>query len=256
VRQDGTETINLGTGEYDVRCKAGPSYTTLRGEAADALTDLMGRSPVFAAAVGPLWAEMQDWPNADRLAKALLAMAPPPVQAALSDSGAQDPAQLKQQVTQLQGQLQHMQQLVEQAGQKLQEAQDTQRQAYIDALQNAAKTRIDQYNAETNRLKVVGAGMTEQQVQTIVMQLLQDVLTQPALGQGGAQPPADPMAAAPGPGGPQPGGPDGVLPTGFQQVAPPGPAPAPDGGVPEFPLAHQPPTQPPAEPPSSGSAAF
>lgn len=40
------------------------------------------------------------------------------------------------------------------------------------------KIEIDEYNAETNRLKVVGAGMTPEQVQQIVMQTLQEAFMQ------------------------------------------------------------------------------
>jgi TolA-binding protein len=198
VRPNGEESINLGTGEYDVRCKAGPSYTTLREEAADHLTQLMQGQPAIASVVAPIWAQMMDWPQADKLSKALLAMAPPPVQAALNEQGAQDPQQLQQQLQQCQQQLEHMQQMVQMAGEKLQEAQNEQQKNHLDALTKAAQISVDQYNAETNRLKVVAPAVGEEQVQAIVMRMLQEIL--------GAQPLGQPQAAdiPPGDGSPGP----------------------------------------------------
>lgn len=181
VRPNGEETINLGTGEYDVRCKAGPSYTTLREEAAEHLTQLMG-NPTIAAVVAPIWAQMMDWPQADKLSKAFLAVAPPQVQAALNEQGAKDPEQLQQQLTQCQQQLEHMQQMVQMAGDELQKAKDEREKNHLEALAKAAQLSVDQYNAETNRLKVVAPAVGEQQVQAIVMRMMQEMLGAQPLG--------------------------------------------------------------------------
>lgn len=68
---------------------------------------------------------------------------------------------------QLKQQLQQLDQVIEKMSGEL-EGKDIERE----------KLEIDRYNAETNRLKVVGTAMTPEQVQAIVMQTLQDALAQ------------------------------------------------------------------------------
>jgi len=184
---DGEMTsINPASGSYDVRVKAGPSYTTLRQEAADGLTQMMQGNPGVAAVVAPIWARMQDWPEADKLSKALLAMAPPPVQQALSDDGQQadDPAKLKQQLQQLEQQAQQMHQMLEQASQKLQEMQADQKATQIEQIAKAAELEIREYEAETNRLKVVGAGLSPEQVAAIAQQVVMQAMQREPLDDG------------------------------------------------------------------------
>lgn len=172
---DGEMTsINPSSGTYDVRVKAGPSYTTLRQEASDGLTQMMQGNPGVAQIVAPIWARMQDWPEADKLSKALLAMAPPPVQQALGEeqTNPDDPAALKQQLQQLEQQAQQMHQMLEQASQKMQELQAGEKAKHIDHIAKASELEIRQYEAETNRLKALQTGMTPEQVQAMVMQLM------------------------------------------------------------------------------------
>lgn len=188
-RPDGATSINLGTGDYDVRVKAGPSYTSLREEASDSLNDLMKGDPALAAVVAPIWARMQDWPESDKLSKALLAMAPPQVQAALADDDKQDdPEVLKQQLQQCQQQLQHMQQAVEAAGQQLQEANADKakvaadgQKARLDALTKAAQINVDKYQAETARLAVLAPAMQAPAVAALMKRMLGEVLGAPPL---------------------------------------------------------------------------
>lgn len=249
-RPDGAVSINLGSGDYEVRVKAGPSYTSLREEASDGLQQLMSGDPALAAVVAPIWARMQDWPEADKLAKALLAMAPPPVQQALADDQVgDDPEKLKQQLLQAQQQLQHMQGLVQQAGDQLQQAQTEAKQAQVEGLAKAAQLKIDQFKAETERLKVLGAGMTEPQVQALIEQALRQAFAMgaPDGSQGGQTPPPQAQQAATTP--PQP-----ELPTGAFRNAPNGPPNTPDA---VHPLEHPTPTPgaagaPHNEPPQGG----
>lgn len=67
----------------------------------------------------------------------------------------------------MQQQIQQMDQVIEKMTAEL-EGKDIERE----------KLEIDRYNAETNRLKVVGVGMTPEQVQAIVMQTLQEAMSQ------------------------------------------------------------------------------
>lgn len=203
-REDGHITINLGTGAYDVRFKSGPSYTTLRQEASEGLNQIMQGNPAFAAVVGPIWARMQDWPESDKLAKALLAMAPPPVQAALGEEqNGEDPEQLKQKLQQMEQQAQQMQQVIEQATAKLQELQSADRETTLKYLAESAKIENDAYKAETDRLKALQPAVTVDQVAPLVQQVIAQMMAAEPL-QGGEElentvqdmaglPDADPM---------------------------------------------------------------
>ena len=88
------------------------------------------------------------------------------------------------QIQQLQQQLQQTQQQAQQAmGQLQNQIQQLQQDKQIDV----EKVKIDAYNAETNRAKVVQAGMSPEQVQMLVIQTLQNLLQTPDITPG-AQP--------------------------------------------------------------------
>ena len=169
---DGAKTINLGTGVYDVRVKVGPAYTSLREEASEHLAQIMQGNPAMAAVVAPIWARMQDWPEADKLAKALLAMAPPQVQAALSEGAAEDVDGLKKKLQEQEQQLQQMHQMIDAASQKLEALQAEDKKTTLEYLATAAKIENDLYGKETDRIKALQTGMTMEQVQALVMQTL------------------------------------------------------------------------------------
>lgn len=166
-------TINPSTGTYDVRVQAGPSYTTLRQEASEGLTQMMQGNPAIAAVVAPIWARMQDWPEADKLSKALLAVAPPPVQAALGDEQKQDdPEALKQQLQQLEAQAEEMHKMLQMAGDKIQELQSKDKELTLKYLAEAARIEADEYDKETKRMQVLAAAISPEQVAQLAAQLV------------------------------------------------------------------------------------
>ena len=159
--EEGMEKVfDLTIGKYDLTVETGPSFTTRREEAAAQMTELLRVYPAAAPVIGDLLAKNLDWPGADEIAKRLQAMLPPQVKD-------QDPqtAQMQQAIQQLQQQL----------GQMGQENQ----QLKTDKLIDVEKVRVDAYNAETNRLKVMQTGMMPEQVQALVIQTLQQVLSSP-----------------------------------------------------------------------------
>lgn len=174
-----TRMFDLTAGKYDVTCEAGPSYTTKREESASQMVEFMRAVPQAGALMGDLVAQNLDWPGADDIAERLKSMLPPPAQG-------QNP-----QLMQAQQQIQQMQQQMGQMGQQLQEAQR-------DKALEARKLDIDAYNAETNRIKAAGAGMSPEQVQMLVMQTLQQALQSPDI-LPGPPPEAPPMVQQPGP---------------------------------------------------------
>lgn len=124
----GAKTIyNLNVGKYDVSVSTGPSYTTRRQEAADAMMQMSQGNPAMMQIMGDLMVKNMDWPGADEMAARLKLMLPPQIQQAEQKEGEQSPevqqviAQAKQAIGQRDQQLQQAQQMMQQMQQKLQE---------------------------------------------------------------------------------------------------------------------------------------
>ncbi len=119
---------DLTVGKYDLTVTTGPSFTTRREEAAMQMTEFVRAFPAAAPVIGDLLAQNLDWPGADEIADRLKKINP-----ALKDQGIPP----------------EVQQMIQQGQQAIQEL--TQK---VQALE--ADKSIDQFNAETNRMKVVG----------------------------------------------------------------------------------------------------
>lgn len=92
-----TKTLNdLTVGAYDVMIEMGPSYSTKREEARDGMQALMqALGPQSALLFTDLFAKVQDWPLADKIAKRAHLMLPPPIQMAeAQESGEPPPPQM------------------------------------------------------------------------------------------------------------------------------------------------------------------
>jgi hypothetical protein len=192
--EDGAVIINPRVGEYGVRVVIGASYSTQRSNTNAAFAEIMRGNKEMAPVVAPFWAQTLDFPGSDKFAQALAAMAPPPVRAILQPEGQgekQGPSQAE------------LLQMVEQLKQAVQEAtaiaQEAE-QAETEALQEAAKLKlqladkqasieIDEYKAETERLKVTGANV--EQIEGIVGDLINSMLQSPSPLPG--DPPMQPM---------------------------------------------------------------
>lgn len=107
-------SYNLGAGKYDLIVETGPSYATKRQEAAAAMIDMSKAYPKVAEVAGDLIVKNMDWPGAqeisDRLKKTL---APGLVED-------KDKPQIPQEI---QAQMSQMQQVLQQQGAALDEAQ-------------------------------------------------------------------------------------------------------------------------------------
>jgi hypothetical protein len=170
-----TKIYDVTTGKYDVTCEVGPSFSTKREEAANQMIELGRMFPPMMQVAGDLLVKNLDWPGADDIADRLKMMLPPQLQG-------QSP-----QVQQIQQQMQQMDQMAKQAvGQLQQQLQQLNQQleieknkdqkAFLDAQIERKKLQIDEFNAVTNRMKVVGPGMTPQDIQALVMQTVQQAL--------------------------------------------------------------------------------
>lgn len=190
--QDGKVTaINPNVGEYDVRVKVGPSFTTLRQESGEAMAQLLQRAPNLIPVLGPEWIRNQDWPNAEKVSKLLLAMAPPQVQAVENDK-TDIPPEVMAKMQSLQGELEKCQQMLQALGQEYNQLQE-------DKAADIAKVQIDDYNAVTNRLKVTMTAADPQQVAVLAAQMVMQALMQPDPLDQGSPPPMPAQEAQPEP---------------------------------------------------------
>lgn len=174
VKKEGAKVvaINPSVGAYDVRVKVGPSYTTQRQETAEQLSNMLQAAPNLLPMLGDVWVKMQDWPDADKVARRLKAMLPPEIKA-VEDEDADIPPEAMQQIQMLQQQVQQLSQALEAAAA---EAEDKR----IEREKIEADMLIRGYDAVTNRMKVVPP-MTPEQVQAIAMQTVQQALTVPPI---------------------------------------------------------------------------
>lgn len=79
----GVQSIyNLGVGTYDVTISTGPSYTTLRQEAAESMVQMVQAQPELMQVIGDLMVKNMDWPGAEEISDRLKIMLPPQIQQA------------------------------------------------------------------------------------------------------------------------------------------------------------------------------
>lgn len=166
--------INPGVGTYDVRVQAGPSYTTQREEAADGIEEALRAAPNFAPVLVPALVKLRDWPEAEKISRMLLAMAPPEVQK-IANEGINDepeiPPAVAAKLRELEQQSQQMSQMLDAGEKELARLQaENERLKGDKGLETAklaaqveadeANESINRYKAETDRLKVVGDLLT------------------------------------------------------------------------------------------------
>jgi hypothetical protein len=142
--------INPNVGAYDVRVKAGPSFTTLRQESAEQLSQILQGSPQLMPILGDVWVRMQDWPEGEKVAQRLKTMLPPQIQQMEAEEGPEVPPELMAQMQQMQQQNQQMQQALQQAAQ---EAQSNEQKLMAEVekarISAEASVQVAQINAES-----------------------------------------------------------------------------------------------------------
>jgi hypothetical protein len=158
----------------------GPSYNTLRAEAADSMTQMVQAQPELMAVIGDLLVKNMDWPGAEEISERLKLMlpkeikdaeqnkdVPPEIQAAL----AQFDQAVQQKDAMIQQAADHIEKLMAENA-NLKEANDLkEKEIIIKGVEAATKT----YSAETQRMTAVAPMMNEQQIAQIVIQTLADL---------------------------------------------------------------------------------
>jgi len=149
---------NPGVGKYDVVATTGPGYATKRQEALEAMAQLLQGNPQLWTVAGDLFVKNMDWPGAQEMAKRFAKTIDPKL---MSDAEENPELQAAQQQMQAMGQeMEQMHQMIQNVGKSI-EMQDMKRKDY--------EAEIKAYQAETQRISAVQAGMTEQQIQDIAM---------------------------------------------------------------------------------------
>lgn len=185
-QQLGVKSIyNLGVGRYDVTISTGPSYTTLRQEAAESMTQMVQAQPGLMPIVGDLMIKNMDWPGAEEISERLKLMLPPEIQQAEAQKKQKTmPPEMQQMVQQFEQAMQQRDQMIEQVTVQLEQLTRENEMLKTDNLAKknevlikAVDSEIRAYQAETQRLQAVQQSMSPQQIQAIILQTLQDLMT-------------------------------------------------------------------------------
>lgn len=172
-------TINPNVGKYDVQVVVGSPFSTQRQQAQQAFTEMMRANPNLTPAIAPLWASTLDIPNADKLQQVLTAVAPDPVKAVLQPQGANKgptTAELQAELDKCKQQLQQAVQIAHDAQSDADQAHAQLEQKMLEHQDKGTELAIDAYNAETNRIKVVGPAMGPEAVQALIAQTVQEAM--------------------------------------------------------------------------------
>jgi hypothetical protein len=149
---------NPGVGKYDVVVTTGPSYLTKRQEALDAMGMILQSNPQLWQVAGDLFIKNMDWPGAQEMAKRFEKIIDPKILEGSDDSPEMQKA--KQQMEAMSQELDQLHQMLQNVGKSI-EMQDQTRKDF--------EAEIKAYQAETQRISAVQAGMSEQQIQDIAM---------------------------------------------------------------------------------------
>lgn len=135
---------NLTVGKYDVTVSTGPSYTTKRQEAAEAMVQVLQGNPELMQIIGDLAFKNMDWPGADEIAERLKKMLPPQLQE--QDENGEPNGQPNAEAMAM----------IEQLKAALQEAQVAAEGKQQELALKAEEVKVKQFDAETKRIQVLG----------------------------------------------------------------------------------------------------
>jgi predicted NBD/HSP70 family sugar kinase len=175
--------FNPNVGFYDVYVTTGPSYTTRRVEAAEAMTQMVQGNPELWGVIGDQIVKSMDWPGAENMAERLKLTLIPPVQEMLGkDEGEPEiPPQIKGAMGQMQQQIQQMDQALQGTMGELEKAENDKRQLEFKLQQAESKA----LKADTDNYVL----KAEQKLEADKQQAIQEV--QASIPQPVEQPPAE-----------------------------------------------------------------
>ena len=146
--------INPGVGNYDVRVNAGPSYTSVREEAAQNIVDITQGNPQLGAALAPMLMKMRDMPEGDKAYKVALALLPPNVQSAYEDEeGEQLSPEHQAKMQQMQQQLEQAMAALENAGNEVDKLEAERDNKAQELELKAREVAVKEFEAQTKRFE-------------------------------------------------------------------------------------------------------
>jgi hypothetical protein len=172
--------FNPNVGTYDVYTNTGPSFTTRRIEAVEAMTQMTQANPQLWGVIGDQLVKSMDWPGAEEMADRLKLTLIPPVQEMLNKDEKQPevPPQIQQAMQKMDQQMQMMQH----AGESLEkenielknDSENKERELKIKEVEANTKA----YDAITKRLHVLGPLLTPDEVASLVVETKREALEQ------------------------------------------------------------------------------
>lgn len=169
--------INPNVGRYDVRVTVGASFSTQRQDTNMALTEMIRANPQMMPVIGPLWAKSLDFPDSDKLAQVLAAIAPPEVKAILQPGGQEDEGPSKAEMA---AQLEQLKTALQQAIKTAREAEQDLDECQAKLADKEAEAEIRAYEAETKRMVGLKHAISPDAIQALVAQTLEQMLSSPA----------------------------------------------------------------------------
>jgi hypothetical protein len=154
--------FNPFVGLYDVYTTSGPSFTTRRIEAVEAMTAMTQANPQLWQVIGDQLVKNMDWPGAEDMAERLKTVLLPEIRQA-EEQGGQVPPEVMAEMQQMQQQMQQMAQALEQAD-------------ALKAQNEADKLEIERYKAETERMQALAPAIAPEQIQAVVSQTVAELL--------------------------------------------------------------------------------
>ena len=161
---------DVGLGRYDVSVSVTPSFQSRRQESVDAMTKLLQAFPLAAPYALDVLTKNMDWPGARELAERFKHLVPPE---ARDDDGQQDiPPEVRQQMAQMQQQLEMANQALEEQ-QRIIDTKRTEQEglAKIRQMELESNERLAQMKAQTELAKIDEKGKVEAQLQLLEAKL-------------------------------------------------------------------------------------
>lgn len=177
VMQGIERVYDLTVGKYDLTVEAGPSYTTRREEAADNITAFVQAYPPAAPILGPMLAQMSDWPEHEKVSEMLATLMPPAAKAIFTGQPAPPPgpppelaakqAEMQAQMAMQQQQAQHEAQLENQKAQQQTQINQQKAQQDFQLAQQAQQHRlqIEQTQAQADIVVMQQKAAAEMQIE-------------------------------------------------------------------------------------------
>lgn len=167
---EGVDRIfNPAQGQYEVVADSGPSYSTKREEAFDAMTVLAAGNPAFLGIAGDLYMRAADFPMAEELAERFANSIPANIK------GEGPSPEMQQLQAQLDAANQQTQQLQAQLAASMQAAADSDKKAADKEMAN----EIDAFKATTDRLEAFMDKLDPLQAAILSAQAVQAALVDP-----------------------------------------------------------------------------